>query len=284
MEWSQLKPRERTSILLLGAAMFLGLYIRFVDRPVAQRVNVYKSQIRNSEIQLKDLETKVPQDALVSAKIKDLEAGQMELSEDIAAFEKKMPSQFNTSRLVGAVTDLAREVKLEYVKQRIAKEQTYSRIFLEIKFYSTYLDAIRYVAAIEAISPFMRVEEMEILEPVGKTIELGGAPVRVLVSCLLGDGSPTAAFEPEKAPELDLKRDILQSASKPAEALTDEKYALEGITFNAANPTAIVNGDVYQTGSKLGPYKVKQILSDSIVLTDGVDDHTLSLKPTEVLQ
>jgi Tfp pilus assembly protein PilO len=284
MEWSQLKPRERTAVMLLGAAMFFALYFRFVDRPVAQRVNVYKSQIRNSEIQMKDLESKVPQDALVSAKIEELEKEQASLTEDIAEFEKKMPSQFNTSQLVGAVTSLAREVKLESVKQRIAKEQAYSRIFLDIKFYSAYVDAIRYVAAIEAISPFMQVEEFEILEAVGKTVELGGAPVRVVVSCLLGDGSPTARLEAGKAPELEVKRDILSSTAKPAEALSDEKYALEGITFNPTNPTAIVNGDVYQTGSKLGPYIVKKVLSDSIVLSDGVDDHTLSLKPVEALQ
>ncbi len=270
--------------MVLGAAMVLGMYMRFIERPASRMVAGYKSQIRNSQMQLKDLETKKPQDAQVSINIDELVANEKKLSESIAKLEEQMPSQFNTSRLIGMVTSLAKEVKLESVKQRIAKEQAYSRIFLEIKFYSTYPDAIRYVAAVEAISPFMRVEELEILEPpTGKTVELGGAPVKLTVSCLLGDTSPDKVLKSGTVPALDLKRDILNSSSKPTAELSDKKFILEGITFDARNPTAIVNGDVYATGSKLGPYTVKKILSDSVVLSDGVNDHILSLRPTETL-
>lgn len=278
MEWSKLKPRERSALMLLGAAVFFGFYMRFIDRPVSQRVGVYKSQIRNSDMQLKDLETKVPQDSQVSSKIRDTQEELDKMGGQLAELEKKIPSQFNTSQLVGAVTELAQHVKLESVKQRIAKEQAYSRIFLEIRFYSTYTEAVRYVAAVESISPFMRVEEMEILEPVGKTVELGGAPVNLTVSCLLGDASPNTKLGSVELPDVELKRDLLASTSKPVESLSDKKFVLEGITFDPRNPTAIVNGDVYQTGSELGPYKVKRILADSVVLTDGVEDHILSLK------
>lgn len=278
MEWSKLKPRERTAVLVLGAAAFFGLYMRFVERPVAKKVAGYKSQIRQSELQLKDLDTKKPQDTLLSSKIKELEEGESKVSSEIAELEKRMPSQFNTSQLVGAVTSLAKEVKLESVNQRIVKEQAYSRIILEIKFYSTYSDAIRYMASIESLSPFLRIEELEILEPVGKTIELGGAPVRLTVSCLLGDSSVDSKLETGKAPDLASKRDILASSSKPTSELSDAKFMLEGITYDSHNPTAIVNGDVYQTGSQMGPYTVKKILTDSVVLSDGVEDHILSLK------
>ena len=271
--------------MILGAALVFGMYMRFIERPTAKAVAGYKSQIRNSQMQLKDLETKKPQDAQVSTSIEALEAKQKKLAEDIAKLEEQMPSQFNTSQLVGQITVLAKEVKLESVKQRVAKEQAYLRIFLEVKFYATYPDAIRYVAAVEAISPFIRVEELEILEPpMGKNIDLGGAPVKLTVSCLLGDTSPDKILKPGPTAVLDLKRDILSSSSKPTEELSDTKFTLEGITFDARNPTAIVNGDVYATGSKLGPYTVKKILSDSMVLSDGVNDHILSLRPTEVLK
>ena len=61
--------------------------------------------------------------------------------------------------------------------------------------------------------------------------------------------------------------------------MQDSKFALEGITFNERNPSAIINGDVYVAGSELAGYKVKKILADSVVLSDGVEDHLLSLKP-----
>ena len=281
MEWSQLKSREKTVIMLFAGAIFFGTYMKMVVQPISKKVAFYKSQMRNSEMQLKDLETKKPQDAMVSTNIKDLEGDEVKLAKEIDALERKMPSQFNTSELVGEVTRLAKEVKLESVKQRIAKDQSYTRIFLEIKFYSTYTDAIQYMAEIESISPFIRVEELEILEPVGKTVELGGAPVKLVVSCLLAESTPNHALKPEKIGDIKLKRDILSSSAKPAEAMDDQKFVLEGITFDARNPTAIINGDVFANGAEMGPYKVKKILQDSVVLSDGVEDHILSLRPTE---
>ena len=122
MEWSKLKPRERSAVMLLAAAAFFGLYMRFIERPVSGKVAGYKSQIRQSELQLRDLDTKRPQDNVISQKIKDLEAEETELAKNVVELEKKMPSQFNTSELVGQITRLAKEVKLESVNQRISKE------------------------------------------------------------------------------------------------------------------------------------------------------------------
>lgn len=281
VDWARLKPRERTAVLLLGAAAFFAMYMKLVEQPVSRKVAVYKSQIRHSEIQLKDLETKKPQDAQLSSKIQDLENEEMMLSQEFAELEKQMPSQFNTSQLVGELTRLAKEVKLESIKQRLVKDRSYLRVFLDIKFYSTTLDAIKYVAAVESISPFIRVEELEVLEPVGKTVELGGAPVNLTVSCLLTDSAPVSVLKAGPSQDIQLKRDMLSSSSKPASELTDEKFALEGVTFDPKNPSAIVNGEVYLLGSEVGPYKVKKILSDSVILTDGVEDHVLSLKTVE---
>ena len=196
--------------------------------------------------------------------------------------EKKIPSRFNMAQLVGEFTRLAKEVKLDSVKQRIVKDQGYSRIILEVKFYASYLDAVRYLASVESISQFLKVEEMEILEPKGKTIDLGGSPVRLSVSCLLSDnpegGSLKASAAPPEAPG---QRDILVSNARPADALEDAKFTLEGITLDPKNPTAIINGDVFQIGATMGGFTVKKILSDGVVLSDGVQDHLLGLKSDE---
>ena len=252
--------------------------MRFVDQPVSKKVAGYKTQIRRSEAQLKDLEAKQPQDAELEMKIRDLTEDESKLSQEIEQLEKMVPSSFYTSQLIGELTRLASEVKLESIKQKIAKEQANSRIFLDVKFYASYLDAVRYVASIESISPFIRIDEMEILEPAGKTLELGGAPVRLLVSCLLSDSAAVSPLKAAVIPDLKMKRDILASSSRPAEDLTDAKFTLEGITFDLKNPTAIINGDVFQVNSELGGYKIKKILADTVVLSDGIEDHLLSLK------
>ena len=266
-------------MLALAGVVLFGIYWRAIQEPVAKKTAAYKTQIRKSQAQLKDLTSKEPQDKEVAEKLVLLQEDNVRLEEQIGTLEKKIPSRFNMAQLVGEFTRLAKEVKLDSVKQRIAKDQGYSRIFLEVKFYSTYLNAIQYVAAVESISPFLRVEEMEILEPKGKTIELGGSPVRLLVSCLLSDNPEGGTLKAaESSASLPGQRDILVSNARPAEGLTDEKFQLEGITFDPKNSTAIINGDVFSAGSKVGGFTVKKILSDSVILSDGVRDHVLGLK------
>jgi hypothetical protein len=63
--------------------------------------------------------------------------------------------------------------------------------------------------------------------------------------------------------------------------MDDDKFTLEGITFDPQNPTAIINGDVFRTDSEVGGFTVKKILSNSVILSDGVKDHLLSLKGYE---
>lgn len=282
MDFRKLKGQEKTAFIALAGILVFGLYWRVVHEPMSKRVMSYKTQIRKSQAQLKDLMSKQPQDKEIAEKIQGLEEEDGRLSGQIELLEKKIPSQFNSVQLVGEFTRLAKEIKLDSVKQRIAKEQGYSRIFLEVKFYSTYLNAIKYIAAIESISPFLRVEEMEILEPKGKTIELGGSPVRFLVSCLLSDNPDGGVLkaDPDQR-DFPEQRDILASNARPAEILAESKFILEGITFDPKNSSAIINGDVFQVNSEVGGYKVKKILSDSVVLSDGIEDHWLSLKGTQ---
>ncbi len=278
MEWSKLKSRERKAILIFAVAAFFGVYMKYVNEPVSKTVAGYKTKMKRSEAQLRDLKTKQPQDTELTIKIEALKEGEKKLSEQLEELESMVPSRFYASQLVGEVSRLAKDVKLESVKQWIAKEQNYSRIFLEAKFYSGYVDAVTYLASIESISPYIRLEEMEMLEPAGKTMELGGAPVKLVVSCLLSDAASVAALKKvSEPPKLNIKRDILASSSKPTATTENSKFALEGITFNSENSTAIINGDVFRVNSTLGGYKITKILESSVVLSNGAEDRILSL-------
>jgi Tfp pilus assembly protein PilO len=277
MDLLKLKPRERMAILALGGFLFFGIYAKAVQQPIHKKIALYKTQIKRSQAQLNDLGSKTPQDQKVAGSIDSIAAEAKAQEEQIAALEKQIPSRFNMSQLVGEFTRLASEVKLEGVKQNIVKDQGYSRIFLEVKFYSNYQDAVKYVASLETMSPFLKVEEMEILEAKGKSVELGGSPVRLLVSCLLSD-NPEGGMMKAKTASVSLKRDILSSKEKPVQELKESKFYLEGITFDPTTPTAIVNGEVYRIGEELGGYTVKEIRRDSVLLTDGVNDSVLNLK------
>lgn len=267
-------------VLAIGAVVLFVAHTKFVYGPVSRQVGVYKAQIKKAEKQMSDLRSKRPQEKEVSGTVQELQNESLVLTAEKENLEKQMPSRFQLSQLVGEVTRLAQEVKLESVKQKIVKDQDFSRVYLEVKYYSSYVDSLRYIAAVEALSPFLRVEEMELAEPKGKSVELGGAPVRVLFSCLLSD-SPTGAdltSDPETGNRREEIRDVMASNARPVARLEESKFVLEGITFDPRNPTAIINGDVYQVNSEISGFKVKQILSDSVILSDGVQDHMLSLK------
>ncbi len=284
MKWNELKPREKKIMALLAAAFVLGAYFNLIKKPLDKKIVYYKSQIKKSQAQLGDLKSKMPQDTEVAHKLKGLESERDALAEKIAVLEQKIPSRLTMTQMVGEFTRLAKDVKLEYVKQRIVKDQGYSRIILETKFFGSFANAVNYLAAVETISPFLKVEEMEILEPKSsKSSDMGGPSVRLVVSCLLSDSSAGADLKAADVQSVPMKRDLLVSSLRPATPMEESKFHLEGITYNPQNPTVIINGEVYKINSEINGYKIKKISMNSVVLTDGVQDHILSFKkPAEL--
>ena len=56
------------------------------------------------------------------------------------------------------------------------------------------------------------------------------------------------------------------------------EFKLDGITFRAQSPTAIINGDVVKIGSQIQGLTVKEIRPDSVVLIEGKEERVLSLQ------
>lgn len=279
MDWSRLKYREKAIFVGLAAFLVFGIYSKAIREPMSRAITASKTQIKKARAQLSDLKTKEPQDEQLKAKTAALEAEAKKMDEQINTLEMSIPSRFSLDKLVGEFTRLANEVRLESIKQRVVKDQEYSRVFLEVRFFSGYASAIRYLSSVESISPFLKLEEMEILEPPkGKILELGGSPVRLLMSCLLSDHPGGVALKASTPATPVMKRDILSSAAKPQTELEESKYKLQGISFNAKNPTAIINDDVYAIGADLDGFKVKKISPNSVTLSDGSQEHVLNVQ------
>jgi hypothetical protein len=271
--------KQKTMLVGLVMVFFFGLYWRVIGEPALKKSMFHKAQILKSRGQLKSLASDRPQEEQVAEKVQWLEQENQGLLDQMKRLENQIPSRFHMAQWVGEFTRLAKEIKLDSFKQWITREEGYSKIFLEAKFFATYLNTIKYMAAIESISPFLQVEEMEIFEPKGKTVELGVSSVKLVVVCLLSDNPEQGILAAAKAEgEWLLKRDILTSIAKPKEALLEAQFSLEGITFDPKNSTAIINGDVFQANAEVGGYKIKQISSSSVILSDGVVDHVLNLK------
>ena len=278
MNFKKLKPREKLIASGLAIVVVFSLYFKIIHEPFAKQVQSSKIKIKRAESQLNELKIKYPPVSIQQQKIKSLSLECDRLAEEISLIEKKLPSGRETSQLIGEFTRLAREAKLMSIRQKTAADGGYNRIYIEVKLNTSYPNAINYIGKVESISPFIRVEEVDINESTGKTIEEGGSPVRIVFSSLLGDSSIFEVLKASDQMEIPaVKRDILVSTAKPLVTLSEKEFKLEGVTYDETSPTAIVNGDVVRIDSEIKGYKVKKINESSIVLTNDIQDFVIKL-------
>lgn len=280
MDLSTLTLKQKVMAATGIAVAALIVYGQVIHAPVSRKVHGYQQRVKKYDAQLADLKAKFPPVDSQKEKIAALEVDYQKLLEKIKEVESKMPPKRETSQLIGEFTRLAKELKLVSLRQKTVVQDGFTKIFIEIKLAASYGEAITYIARLESISPFLRVEEVDINETKGKTFEEGGAPVKIVISSILGDAPQDVTLKADdavKSPEV--TRDILASSAKPLATLNEKDFRIEGITFQDDFATAIINGEVYRVGSEIKGYTVKKITRDTVILTDGTEDHLLILKP-----
>lgn len=282
-KFKNLKAREKALILSLGVVLLFSLYFKLVHKPLSRSIKKYKFQIEKEKARLNELQAKSPAVGKQKESIKALQVNTEKMKAQIAKIEKELPGKANTSGLLTEIMRQTKGLELAAASQKLKDYDNYSQILIELRFNAGYKDTIDFINRVEAISPFLIVEEMEISEPTKK--EPKPTPgVRVLFTSILGKGLAGSAagadFKPaQKMPEpLKIKRDIFMSKKKPAAQIRKVDLKLEGITFRSKEPTAILNGEVVRINSEVKGYTVKEILLNSIVVSDGTSDHVLAIE------
>ena len=277
MNFKNLSAREKLILAALAVMLVFGAYMRMIHMVFSKSKEAQLTRIKKYNTQIKELNSKLPALDEQKARIDSLNKDCERMTEEVNKIEMKMPLRKDTSQLIGEFTRLANRAKLISIRQKVATQEGYNRILIEVTLNASYPEAIYYISRIESISPFLRVEEVDINDSKGKSAEEGGAPVRLVVSSLLGDTAPDNVLKASEEELKPVKRDILISKTKPVEKLNEKDFKLEGITYNSIMPTAILNGEVFRVGAEIKGLKVKQILPDQVVLTDGSHDHVMNL-------
>lgn len=281
----RLMPREK--ILLIGCLGAFGavIYFQAVTKPLAGKIEKFKSQIKKSEALLNDLTASSPQSEGQENNIKILDAECKRMREEIKEIEKEIPSKNSISRLLTELVSRAKGVRLASLRQEITSVDEYSKVFIKLNFYASYEEAAHYLQNIEAISPFLTVEELDISESKdtknGEGVSGEGISVGLVVSSLLGQiASHDFGAAPAMKEPVPIARDIFFSKARPVAVTKAGKieFKLDGITFRAQSPTAIINGDVVKIGSQIQGLTVKEIRPDSVVLIEGKEERVLSLQ------
>lgn len=277
-KYKHLKKRERIAVIVLLAVFSVSVYYNMICKPLLRNSRTYMIQTERLRKQLTEIKMRNPKVETGMKRIEQEKEEGEKLLAKIEALENKLPSKRATSNLIAELTRLAKDIKIDSIRQKIDKGEEYSRIFVEIRFDSPYNEMVDYIQKIETISPFLKIEELEIIEPRKRKKE-SDTIMRLVVSSLLGDvpfSSQLKAKEIGKTSS-DL-RDIFVSKVLPESATVKIDMKLEGITYGSEISTAIIDGDVVKEGSIIKNYTVNKIMYDKVILTDGVEEFILKIE------
>ncbi|UCD55129.1 MAG: type 4a pilus biogenesis protein PilO [Candidatus Omnitrophota bacterium] len=268
--YRRLKKREKTLVVTFLSVAVAGMSYQAIYKPLADNLRASLFQLEKLETRLEEARIASPKVDKKRANVRELKSDSDRLLREIEKLENKLPSRRATSNLISELTRLAKGMKLNSIRQKIAKGKEYPRLFVELKFDAPYKEAVNYIKEIEAISPFLKVEEMEI----------SATSARLVISSLLGE---TPFSEQLKAKETSYDkifefRDVFASEAMPISAAPKAKVKLEGITYSNDISTSIINGRVVKEGSVIGGLTVKRILPDMVALTDGIKEYLLSIE------
>lgn len=277
-KYLKMKPRERALVLALTAAVLSGMYVQAVYAPMKRKIDADKFQIKKLTARLEDFTMKLPDIGKQESNVAALKKRSEELSGEIDDISGSLPDKKSVSALVAELTRLAAGLDLTSVEQELDEGGEYSRLFVEIEFLAPYGQIIRYIRDICSISPFIKIEEMQIEERTGK-VGKSGISAHIVVSSLLGERPFTGVLKAaDEAKPMERVRDIFASRARPTSAIRKGDMVLEGITHGQYGATAIINDEVVRVGSKIGDVEVVGIRPDAVVLNDGTAEFELKVE------
>ncbi|MCD6093549.1 MAG: type 4a pilus biogenesis protein PilO [Candidatus Omnitrophica bacterium] len=276
------KLTTREKILVIGLVLVVGvnLYIQLIHKPISKRLKNYRFQLLKTKGKLEELESKLPDLRKQKDDINSMKVEFKKMEEHIKEMERTLPGRGQTTQFLKELTREASGLNIELtsIRQKVERYGDYSRLFVELKFNASYGDIVNYIRNLESISPYLAVEKMEVSEP--KKME-EKSTVQLALSVLLGEAYLPESFKaPPEGPPVKVSRDIFISSRGPVSSakIQVSELKLMGVTWRGERSTAIINNEVVRVGDKVGNLRVKQILLESVTLTDGREDFVLSIE------
>lgn len=282
-QFNRLQKRQRTLVLFLAAVISFSFYYNAVYKPQSSVLAKVKMELSNVNNRLVKLKSQIPdtqkeKEALNTAK------GNLEtLKTQLSSLESQLPTTGRIPQLLGELVRQAQGYSIDFVsiRPKTSKEKKeYAELNIEMKFNSTYSDFANYLNRLESLSQFLRATDIAMEEM--KDGFRAESDVTLNLAALLGE---TEAVKPEEVKELQfaapltIERNPFLSKFRPAqEGAKKAEFQLSGIIASGKTPTAIINDEVYRVGDIIGNKKVKQILLNMVILTDGRESTVLTLE------
>ena len=277
-----LNAQERALIMLfvivgVGCASFALFF-----KPIQQKMTDLKKeeselneQTQQMLIQLPDLDSLKNEMEQFKAKISDIE-----LKNKIV--EAKLLSEAQLTQFLTELIKCADGLLIDFqsFKQNVEPDKPgFSRLILEIIFEARYEEMLNYIHRVEQISPYVKLEDMKISQAKTDPRTLVSANLRlnaILASHLDAQSTLSAVCSQNAIDRLIVARNPLTPSIKTL-GKKIRNLKLLGITYNplGVESSAIINDSVVKVGDEIEGQKVQQIMADSVVLNDGLEDYTL---------
>ncbi len=283
--FKNLSPRNRRRVIILGAVILCWVYFSVFLKPGINRVSELKKQSRQARKQLDSLVGQFPDPQKARAQLKDFNKELIDIKTRTKQIEGGLLSASSAPALLKELIKDAQGKKIDFqtVKQTIEPDKSgFSKLSIELEFDATYRDMLIYLAAIEGVSNFVKIEGIDLVQSKSDPANL--VSVSLKLSALLSPGSQgggglslSAGQEPRA---IELKRSPLTPSIKIGRAKEMKGIKITGITYRkaAGASSAIINDTVVKEGDEIEGYKVVSISPESVVISDGSESETLTVE------
>lgn len=283
--YNKLKSGERRLFFVFAAVLAVSFYLSAFLRPTLAEVSRLKKQQQENQNRLGMLKSQLSSDPKLQQDIGIIKQNLKNFKLNISDAESKL---INVSQEQQLLTEFIKHaqglaIDLESVKQDIKEEKDgFARLYIYLKFASNYKKLVSYIRKIEAISSFVKIEEMELVQ--SKNEPLTSVEASIVLSAILSyelgnQGQLSLSPKDSDAEVVNLQRSPF-TPRFTTEKTKRKNLKVTGITYrdNGAGSTAIINGTILKAGEQIEGVKIERILPNSIIIDNGVEKETLKLE------
>jgi len=286
-KFNSLKKREKTLVILLAITVAASGFFNIVYKPHRIALNKMKKELALLKDRATEVKAKIPDIAGEQRFLEEERRLAQVLKEELGSLESKLPQQNRLPQLLGELVTQASGYSIDFISIKpipVEKKKVYASVTIEMKFASGYSDLINYLNRLERISQYLSIATVTMERE--KEDANSRSQVTLTLSTILGEGAGTQETRPKEASlvqPIAIQRDpfVSRSEAQPQDEKKQEHH-VTGIISRKERSTAIVDGDAYRIGDVVGDKKIKEILPDMVVLSNGVEDTILTMEKEEI--
>lgn len=280
--FSQLQKQQRMLILLFIAAVLFSFYYNAIYKLQSGALHKSRAELQSLNNRLIKLKSQMPDIRRENESLEVARKTLDSLKAQLSSLELQLPTYARIPQLLGELVNQAQGYSIDFVSVRpktTRGKKEYAQLSIEIKFNASYSDFVNYLNRLESLSQFLRATDIAIEEM--KNGFTGVSGITITLATLLGEKEgdlPEIKQEPQFALPLQVERNPFFSKFRPDQTqVKKEELQLSGIIATGTQPTVIINNEVYRVGDAVGNKKVKEILSNMVILSDERERTVLTL-------